>query len=45
MKIYKAIYSRGVRYILATSQEEAVALSPSFSERYGILETVFALEE
>ena len=45
MKLYKAIYTRGIHYILADSQEEAVALSPRFSERWGILKTVFEVKE
>ena len=45
MKLFKAVYTRGVNYILASSQEEAVALSPRFTERYGILTRVFEVEE
>ncbi len=44
MKLFKAVYTRGVHYLLADSQEEAVALSPRFSERWGILKTVFEVE-
>ena len=45
MKLFKAVYSNGVHYLLANSQEEAVYLSPSYSERYGILKSVSEVEE
>ena len=45
MKLFKAVYTRGFHYLLANSQEEAVALTPRFTERYGILKTVFEVEE
>lgn len=45
MKIFKAEYTRGIRYLLADSQEMAVALSPRFTERLGILKTVYEVEE
>ncbi len=44
MKLFKAVYTRGVHYLLANSQEEAVALTPRFTERDGILKTVFEVE-
>lgn len=45
MKLFKAVYSRGVHYFLANSQEEAVAITPKFTERDGILQSVFEVEE
>ena len=45
MKIFKAIYTFGIRYILADNQQMAVALSPRFLERLGILKTVQEVEE
>ena len=45
MKLFKAVYTRGVHYLLASSQEEAVAITPRYTERDGILKTVFEVEE
>ena len=45
MKLFKAVYTRGVHYLLANSQEEAVALTPRYTERDGILQTVFEIED
>ena len=45
MKLYKAVYSRGIHYVLASSQEEALFLSPKYSEKWGILKSVFEVEE
>lgn len=45
MKLFKAVYTRNIRYFLANSQEEAVAITPRYTERDGILKSVFEVEE
>lgn len=45
MKLFKAVYTRGIHYVLANSQKEAVCLSPRYSERYGILKSVSEVED
>lgn len=43
MKVYKALYSRGSHLFTANSQEEAVFLSRKYSDKFGILISVFEI--
>lgn len=45
MRLFKAIYTNGVHYLLANSQEEARYLSPSYKENWGFLKSLFEVEE
>lgn len=45
MKLFKAVYSRGFKYVFANSQEEAKFQVQSWTEDLGILKTIYEVEE